>query len=80
MKEPIKEIFFFEPIIKDLIENLKVHELEEITTKLGISRERFLNLKDLIDDDELNEKFTLEELIGISEALGFEFEKLFIKE
>ena len=80
LEKQIEDIFYTEPIIKDLIENLKVHELDEIVKKVGISRERFLNLKDLIDDEELSKKFSLEELIKISNALKFEFEELFIKE
>ena len=80
LEKQIEDIFYTEPIIKDLIENLKVHELDEIVKKVGISREKFLNLKDLIDDEELSKKFSLEELIKISNALKFEFEELFIKE
>jgi len=53
--------------------------LDEITKNLGINRDKLLNIRELTDD-ELSGRFTVEELIKISEALGYEFEDLFIKE
>ena len=53
--------------------------MDEIIENLGISSDKLLNIRELTDD-ELSERFTVEELIKISEALGYEFEDLFIKE
>jgi putative transcriptional regulator len=79
LDKKIEDIFYFEPIINDLIGSLKVNELDEITKKLAINPDKLLHIRDLTDD-ELSERFTVEELIKISEALGYEFEDLFIKE
>ena len=77
--KPIEEIFYFEPVIKDLMGSKTLDELDEIAEITRISKENVRNIRDLTDN-ELSEKFSENDLIKISEALGVEFEDLFLKE
>ena len=80
LNEPIEKIFYFKPIINDLIGSLPGNEIIEMSENIKIDRDRLMNLIKLTDDKILSDKYTLEELIKITEALGYEFEELFIKE
>ena len=79
LNKPIEEIFYFEPVIKDLIDNIKLGELKEIAEEIGIKYERILKLSE-IDDNQLTEMYTEGELIKIAEGLGFELQELFLKD
>lgn len=79
LNKPIEEIFYYEPIIKDLIHNIKLGDIKEIAGEIGIKYDRILKLSE-IDDDQLSKIYTEEELRKISEALGFAFSKLFLKD
>lgn len=75
----VEEIFFFEPVIKDLMGNKTLDELDEMAEAIGMSVEKLMNLRK-IDEDKISKMYTEDELIKISEVLGVEFEELFIKE
>lgn len=75
----VEEIFFFEPVIKDLMGSKTLDELDEMAEAIGMSVEKLMNLRK-IDEDKVSKMYTEDELIKISEVLGVEFEELFIKE
>jgi len=75
----VEEIFFFEPVIKDLMGSKTLDELDEMAEAIEMSVEKFMNLRK-IDEDKVSKMYTEDELIKISEVLGVEFEELFIKE
>ena len=75
-KKPIEEIFYFEPIIKDIIGGKKLEELEEIAEKVGVPFEKLLTLRKT-NDDEILKHFNQSDLEKISKALGLRFEDLF---
>ena len=77
--KPIEEIFYFEPIIRDFIGEKKVNEVNEVAKITRIDDSRILKLTE-IDDDQLPEMYSEEELIKISEAFGVTFQDLFLKD
>lgn len=79
LNKPIEEIFYFEPVIKDLVDNIKLGDIKEIADEIGIDYNKILKLSE-IDDEQLSKMYTEEELTKISEALGEEFHKLFLKD
>ena len=79
LNKPIEEIFYFEPVIKDLVNNIKLGDIKEIADEIGIDYNKILKLSE-IDDEQLSKMYTEEELTKISEALGEEFHKLFLKD
>ena len=79
LNKPIEKIFYFEPIIKELIDNIKLGELKEIAEDIGIKYEKILKLSE-IDDNQLSEMYTEEELTKIAEGLGFELHELFLSD
>ena len=78
LEKPIGDIFFFDPIIKDLIGKKTTNELEEISEQVGITFEELYKLKSLEEDQLLNE-FTEKHLQKIANAFGVDFEELFIE-
>ncbi len=78
LNKPIEEIFYYEPVIKDLIDNIKLGDIKEIADEIGIGYNKILKLSD-IDDEQLSKMYTEEELTKVSEGLGEEFHKLFLK-
>jgi len=72
----IEEIFYFEPIIKDVLGSKTLDELEDISEKLGVNTERLIMLKDLNDDQLLN-NFNEKELFKIAQAIGESFDAIF---
>lgn len=79
LNKPIEEIFYFEPVIRDLVDNIKLGDIKEIADEIGIDYNKILKLSE-IDDEQLSKMYTEEELTKISEALGEEFHKLFLKD
>ena len=75
----IEEIFYFEPIIKNLLGSKTLDELETISEKSSVSTERMIKLKDL-NDEQLLINFNEKELIKIAQAIGVSPETLFIIE
>ncbi len=72
----IEEVFYFEPIIKDVLGSKTLDELEDISEKLGVNTERLIMLKDLNDDQLLN-NFNEKELFKIAQAIGESFDAIF---
>lgn len=79
LNKSIEEIFYFEPVIKDLINNIKLGDIKEIADEIGIEYDRILKLSE-INDEQLSKMYTEEELTKISIALGKEFHNLFLKD
>jgi len=79
LNKPIEEIFYFEPVIRDLVDNIKLGDIKEIADEIGIDYNKILKLSE-IDDEQLSKMYTEEELTKISETLGEEFHKLFLKD
>ena len=76
--KPVGEIFFFDPIIKELIGKKTMNELEEISEQVGIPIEKLYKLKSL-EEDQLLIEFTEKQLSDIADAFGLDFEELFIE-
>ncbi|MFX0143278.1 MAG: helix-turn-helix transcriptional regulator [Candidatus Hodarchaeota archaeon] len=79
LKKPIDEIFYQEPIIKDILEGKSLAELKEVAEMAGVNLEKLASLSE-IDDEELNSSFNDNVLVKIARGLGMEFEDLFEKE
>ena len=75
-KKPIHEIFYQEPIIKDILEGKSLSEIREVAEVAGLSLEKVASLSEM-DDEELTKAFKEETITKIAIALGVEFEDLF---
>lgn len=78
LKSPIEEIFYFEPVIKDLIGEKTLNELEDISEDVGISLEDLQKLR-YLDENKLSTTFKEDQMIKIAKSLKVKFEDLFIK-
>lgn len=76
LQKPLNEIFYQEPIIRDIIGHKELNELEKIAENVNISLERLLKLKN-VDDNTLSDLFKRNELENIAKNLGETFENLF---
>lgn len=76
LKKPLNEIFFQEPIIRDIIGHKELNELEKISDEANISLDKLLKLK-TIEAEKLLDFFTKDELVEITKKLGESFENLF---
>jgi len=76
LKKPIHEIFYQEPIIKDILEGKSLSEIREVAEAAGIGLEKLASLSNM-DDEVLTKTFTEETITKITIALGVEFEDLF---
>ncbi|MFX0007422.1 MAG: helix-turn-helix domain-containing protein [Promethearchaeota archaeon] len=79
LKKPIDEIFYQEPVIKDILEGKPLAELREIANVADISLEQLASLSE-IDDEEVSSIFNDNVLVKIAKGLGMNFEDLFEKE
>ncbi|MFX1303103.1 MAG: helix-turn-helix transcriptional regulator [Promethearchaeota archaeon] len=79
LKKPIDEIFYQEPIIKDILEGKSLADLREVAEMADINLEKLASLSE-IDDKELTSSFNDSLLVKIAMGLGMEFEDLFEKE
>ena len=79
LKKPIDEIFYQEPVIKDILEGKPLVELREIANFADINLEQLASLSE-IDDEELTSIFNDNVLVKIAKGLGMNFEDLFEKE
>jgi len=79
LKKPIDEIFYQEPIIKDILESKSLAALREVAEVAGINLEKLASLSE-IDEEELTSSFNDSLLVKIAQGLGMEFEDLFEKE
>ena len=75
----IEEIFYFEPIIKDVLGGKSLSELREIAEVVGISLEKLTSLTE-INDEQLSNNFNEKELFKIARAIGESFDSIFIRE
>lgn len=75
LEKPLKEIFYQEPIIKDILKNKTLEELEKISSEVGITTNKLIKLNNI--NSELDNNFTKLELEKISEMLGMKFDDLF---
>lgn len=79
LKKPIHDIFYQEPVIKDILEGKSLVELREIAEIAGINLEKLASLSE-IDDEQLTKDFKEDQLIKIAVGLGIDFKDLFEKE
>jgi putative transcriptional regulator len=75
LEKPLKEIFYQEPIIKDILKSKTLEELESISSELGITTNKLIRLNNI--DCEINDDFNKLELEKIAEKLGMKFDDLF---
>ena len=75
----LEEIFYQEPVVKELMGSKTLDELDYISEKSGVTTERLIKLKNL-NDEQLLETFNKDELKNIAEALGVNFDDLFVDE
>lgn len=75
LEKPLKEIFYQEPLIKDILKNKTLEELEKISSEVGITTNKLIKLNNI--DSEIDNDFTKQELEKISEKLGMKFDDLF---
>ncbi len=76
LKKPIHEIFYQEPIIKDILEGKSLSELRVVAEVAGLNLEKLASLSEM-DDEQLTKAFKEETITKIAIALGAEFEDLF---
>jgi len=79
LKKPIHDIFYQEPVIKDILEGKSLAELREVAEIATINLEKLASLSE-IDDEHLTKDFKEDTLIKIALGLGIDFEDLFEKE
>jgi len=79
LKKSIHDIFYQEPVIKDILEGKSLVELREIAKIAGINLEKLASLSE-IDDEQLTKDFKEDSLIKIAVGLGIDFKDLFEKE
>ncbi|MBY9016371.1 MAG: helix-turn-helix domain-containing protein [Candidatus Lokiarchaeota archaeon] len=79
LKKPIHDIFYQEPVIKDILEGKSLVELREVAEIAGINLEKLASLSE-IDDEQLTKDFKEDSLIKIAIGLGIDFKDLFEKE
>ena len=79
LKKSIHDIFYQEPVIKDILEGKSLVELREIAEIAGINLEKLASLSE-IDDEQLTKDFKEEPLIKIAVGLGVDFKDLFEKD
>ena len=77
LKKPIHDIFYQEPVIKDILEGKSLADLRDVAEIAGINLEKLASLSE-IDDEHLTKDFTENMLIKIALGLGIDFEDLFI--
>ncbi len=75
LEKPLKEIFYQEPIIKDILKNKTLEELEKISSEVGITTNKLIKLNNI--DIELDNDFTKLDLEKIAKKLGMKFDDLF---
>jgi len=79
LKKPIHDIFYQEPVIKNILEGKSLVELREIAELAGINLEKLASLSE-IDDEQLSKDFKEDSLTKIAVGLGIDFKDLFEKE
>jgi putative transcriptional regulator len=72
----LKEIFYQEPIIRDILKSKTLEELDKISSEVGITTSKLIRLNN-IGDHKLDESYTKQELDKIAKLLDSKFENLF---
>ena len=72
----LKEIFYQEPVLKDILKNKTLEELDRIASEVGITTQKLIQLNK-ISDDQLNERYTKNELEKIAKKLNSDYDDLF---
>ncbi|MHA2127621.1 MAG: helix-turn-helix transcriptional regulator [Promethearchaeota archaeon] len=75
----LENLFYQEPLIKDILEGKSLAALKDLAEKVGITLEKLASLSE-IDDDGLTSSFKQSLLVKIARGLALEFEDLFEKE
>ncbi len=78
-KKPIQEIFYQEPVIKEILDGKSLAELRKVAKLAGINLEKLASLSE-IGDEQLTEDFKEETLIKIAIGLDINFTDVFKKE
>ncbi len=78
-KKPIQEIFYQEPVIKEILDSKSLAELRKVADLAGINLEKLASLSE-IGDEQLTEGFKEETLIKIALGLELDFKDIFEKE
>jgi len=76
LKKPIHEIFYQEPIIKDILEGKSLSEIREVAEVAGLNLEKLASLSEM-DNEQLTKAFKEETITKIAIALGAEFKDFF---
>jgi len=78
LNKPLNEIFYQEPIIRDLIKkkSVTIEELDNLPKKVGIDYETLKSLGN-IDDEQLSKNFGKDILTKVALFLGKKYEELF---
>lgn len=79
LRKPIHEIFYQEPVIKDILEGKSLADLREVAEIAGINLDKIASLSE-IDDNQLTKDFREDTLLKIALGLGIDFDDLFEKE
>lgn len=72
----LKEIFYQEPVIKDILKSKTLEELDRISSEVAITTQKLIQLNN-ISDNELSENYTKNELEKIALKLESNFDELF---
>jgi len=72
----LKEIFYQEPVLKDILKNKTLEDLDRIASEVGITTQKLIQLNK-ISDDQLNERYTKNELEKIAKKLNSDYDDLF---
>lgn len=78
-QKSLENIFYQEPIIKDIFKTKSFVESKDVAEKAGISLDKLFSLSE-IDDEQLTSNFNENLLDKIAKGLGMQFEDLFEKE
>lgn len=78
-KKPIQEIFYQEPVIKNILEGKSLVELKKVAEVAGMNLDKLASLSE-IGDEQLTKNFKEDSLIKIALGLGIDFDDLFEKE
>ncbi|MBD3256090.1 MAG: helix-turn-helix domain-containing protein [Candidatus Lokiarchaeota archaeon] len=77
--KPIEEIFYFCPVIREVIKGTTIGEMERIANKVNMNFKKIRKLLD-VGDEQLSEQYSKNDLEKIAGALGYEFDDLFIED
>ena len=74
--KPTEEIFYLEPVIRDVIGNTTLDDLDKIARETGLDKKKIEDLRNIANED-LEENYSQNELELLSKSLGFDYKDLF---